>query len=232
MLTDVHTHVLPNMDDGSQSLDMSLEMLTRLHAQGVERVVATPHFYLHREPDPAAYLTKRQMCFDALVEQQLPMELRLGAEVAIEQGISDLPQIRALAITGTDLILLELPYAPYQSWMEQEVHAIAVQQGLTPVIAHVHRYLMWYSQEDLETVLGWDAIFQINAEAFESFRQKRIVKELLKRGLPVLFGSDCHNLSDRRPNFDFLLRKAKPELLQQADRLFAQHILSYSTAQA
>ena len=41
MLTDVHTHVLPNMDDGSQSLDMSLEMLTRLHAQGVERVVAT-----------------------------------------------------------------------------------------------------------------------------------------------------------------------------------------------
>ena len=194
--------------------------------------MATPHFYLHREPDPAAYLTKRQMRFDALVEQQLLMELRLGAEVAIEQGISDLPQIRALAITGTDLILLELPYAPYQSWMEQEVHAIAVQQGLTPVIAHVHRYLMWYSQEDLETVLRWDAIFQINAEAFESFRQKRIVKELLKRGLPVLFGSDCHNLSDRRPNFDSLLRKAKPELLQQADRLFAQHILSYSTAQA
>ena len=109
MLTDVHTHVLPNMDDGSQSLDMSLEMLTRLHAQGVERVVATPHFYLHREPDPAAYLTKRQMRFDALVEQQLPMELRLGAEVAIEQGISDLPQIRALTITGTDLILLECP---------------------------------------------------------------------------------------------------------------------------
>ena len=81
-------------------------------------------------------------------------------------------------------------------------------------------------------MLGWDASFQINAEAFESFRQKRIVKELLKRGLPVLFGSDCHNLSDRRPNFDSLLRKAKPELLQQADRLFAQHILSYSTAQA
>lgn len=225
MLTDAHAHFLPCMDDGSQSMGMSLEMLERLHAQGVERAVATPHFYLHREPDPAAYLEKRQARFDALLEQQPPVELRLGAEIAIEQGISDLPQLPQLAVTGTDLILLELPYAPYQSWMEQEVHAIAVQHGLTPVIAHIHRYLMWYSAAELDAVLGWDAVFQVNAEAFDSFRQKRVVKELWKRGLPVLFGSDCHDLSGRKPNFDLLQHKAKPERIQQAERLFAQHIV-------
>ena len=223
------------------AITLSLGEYSRADYARMREAGADRYLLRHETADKAHYeklhpsgmsFDNRMRCLRDLKELGFQVELRLGAEVAIEQGISDLPQIRALTITGTDLILLELPYAPYQSWMEQEVHAIAVQQGLTPVIAHVHRYLMWYSQADLETVLGWDAIFQINAEAFESFRQKRIVKELLKRGLPVLFGSDCHNLSDRRPNFDFLLRKAKPELLQQADRLFAQHILSYSTAQA
>ena len=223
MLTDAHTHILPDMDDGSESVEMSMQMLAQLHAQGAECVVATPHFYLHREKRAADYLQRRQARFDTLLKQQPPVELLLGAEVAIEQGISDVPELAQLAVSGTDLILLELPYAPYQSWMEAEIHAIAVQHGLTPVIAHIHRYLMWYTEEEFNTVLGWDAIFQINVEAFEGFRQNRIAREVFKRKLPFLFGSDCHNLSDRKPNFDLLRRKLKSEVLDPANRVFRQH---------
>lgn len=113
MMTDCHSHILPEMDDGSDSIEMSCSMLELLRQQGVERSIATPHFYRHREKSVAAYLEKRQRQFAKLKAANPAVQnIFLGAEVAIEKGLSDTPDIEKLAIQGTDLILLELPYAP------------------------------------------------------------------------------------------------------------------------
>ena len=111
MLTDHHCHILPGIDDGSKNEDMSLEMIRQMHAQGVERIVATPHFYCHREKSVERFLEKRQQAFSKVKSLDIPIkDIRLGAEVAIEHGISEVSGIEKLAIEGTNYILLEFPY--------------------------------------------------------------------------------------------------------------------------
>lgn len=219
MLTEHHCHILPQIDDGSKSVEMSLEMIAMIRAQGVDRIIATPHFYAHREhSNVKAYLEKRQSAYDKIVQADSSnSDILLGAEVAIERGLHSIPDVDKLRIADTDYILLELPYAGFQHWYLEEITDIAYEYGFTPIIAHIHRYLDYYSKAEYEEVLKLDAIFQINNEAFGNFKERRFVKSLIKEGYPYLFGSDAHNLSNRKPNWDLLKKKIKTDVIDGAE---------------
>lgn len=217
MLTEHHCHILPQIDDGSKSVEMSLEMIAMMKSQGVGNIIATPHFYAHREESISKYLEKRQYAYQSLVSADKSCaDIQLGAEVAIEHGISKLEGIEKLRLGDTKYILLELPYAGFQHWYLEEINDIAFEYALTPVIAHIHRYLDYYSKSEYAEVLELNAIFQINNEAFGNFRERRFVKSLINEGYLYLFGSDAHNLSDRKPNWDLLKSKVKPDIIQDA----------------
>lgn len=220
MLTDYHCHILPAIDDGSDSKETSDAMVVMMREQGVERIIATSHFYAHREKSVGRFLEKRQAAFEKLSDRK---NIFLGAEVAIEHGISGLKNIEKLAIEGTDLILLELPYRPYEPWMSEEIYNISAEYGLTVILAHIHRYSEYYSKTDIETVLGTKAVFQINNEAFGSFFQRSFVKKLIKEEYPLVFGSDSHNLGSRKPNWDLTLRKCSKETIERSDSVFDKH---------
>ncbi|MCQ2416642.1 MAG: capsular polysaccharide biosynthesis protein [Oscillospiraceae bacterium] len=220
-MIDAHIHILPGMDDGSDSVETSRQMLDILQKQGVATIIATPHFYAHREKSLAAYLEKREKAYAAL---DAPANMLLGAEVAIEHGISKLEGIEQLAIQGTNLILLEYPYTGYSPWMGEELHEIAVTYKLQPVIAHIHRYLSFYPKDVMEQVLKTKAIFQINNEAFGNFRERRFVRRLIKDEYPVIFGSDSHNLKNRKPNWDLLLRKVRKPVIAEAMQRIAGYL--------
>ena len=219
MLTEHHCHILPQIDDGSNSVEMSLEMIKMMRSQGVERIIATPHFYAHRERnDIKTYLAKRQTAYDKIVQaDNSNSDIMLGAEVAIEHGLHSIPDIDKLRLADTNYILLELPYAGFQHWYLDEITDISYEYGFTPIIAHIHRYLDYYSKSEYEEVLKLDAIFQINNEAFGNFKERRFVKNLIKEGYPYLFGSDAHNLSDRKPNWDLLQKKVKTNVIDGAE---------------
>lgn len=214
MMTDAHIHILPKIDDGAKSVEMSHKMLEMLKSQGVEQIYATPHFYAHREKSVADFLKKRQKAYERMGS---PKEIHLGAEIAIEHGISEIPDIEKLAFEGTSLILLEFPYTSYAPWMEEEIYNISMEYKLTPVIAHIHRYLNLFSKEQMESVLKMNAVFQVNNEAFGYFRQRRFVKKLLKDGYPIIFGSDSHDLTDRKPNWNFLCKKVPNDILEKSE---------------
>lgn len=220
-MTDFHIHILPGIDDGSDSAETSEKMLEMLKEQGIERIVATPHFYAHRSKTVEHFLEKRQRAYEMLGS---PKNILLGAEVAIERGISQMKDIEKLAVQDTDLILLEFPYTGYAPWMEDEIYNIGVTYGLKPVIAHIHRYIREYSKEQLEHILNMKAIFQVNNEAFGSFSERRFVKKMIKDGYPVIFGSDSHNTDTRRPNWDLLRKKAAPSVIDEAEKLLEKHI--------
>lgn len=221
MRTDYHSHILPETDDGAKNKEMSAKMLEMLEMQGVKRVIATPHFYAHKEKSVEDFLVKRQKALERL--DVSPIEIIPAAEIAIEHGISELTGIEKLAVTGTNLILLELPYRAYAEWMSEEIHNISCEYNLKPIIAHVHRYLSFYSKAEMEQLLKTDAVFQVNNEAFRSFHEKRLVKKLIKNEAPIVFGSDCHNTSNRKPNFDLLAKKISPEIISDSDSIFNQY---------
>ncbi len=225
MLTDHHCHVLPSIDDGSDSVETSLAMLDMMKQQGVERVVFTPHFYAHREKSVESFLEKRRAAFEAIKDSSPIKDMLLGAEVAVEHGISELKDIEKLAIQGTKLILMEFPYRGYKEWMSEEIYNISAEFGLTIVYAHIHRYTEYFTKEQLEGVLSRESVYQINNEAFGSFRSRRFVKKLMKEGYSLIFGSDAHNTTSRRPNWDLLAKKCSREDIENSDGTIEKYLV-------
>ena len=197
-LTDFHSHCLPNIDDGANDLKTSLAMLRASAKQGVKRVVATPHFYIGQH-SVEEFLKDRQKAYDEIkphLTKGMP-EVLLGAEVLIREGISR-HDLRPLCLQDTDILLVEMPFAPPPYWLLEELEALVNEQGLTLMFAHLDRYLAWYSNNQFDMLMDLpDAIMQVNAD---SVADKRFFPSLL-RHLPnthrMVLGSDMHNTKDR-----------------------------------
>lgn len=200
---DFHTHILPGLDDGAKELPISLDMLRALRAQKVETVALTPHFYPHRET-LSAFLERRENAWRELcsaAEGRGYPTLLLGAEIYLTPGLAEM-DLRALCIGDTGLLLVEMPRQSYRPWMIEEICNLTFSLGVRPVIAHVERYLPWYSREDYEGLFSFgECLYQFNAEGLEDKRAVRLLRRLAEEGRPLLIGSDAHNLTDRAPDF-------------------------------
>ena len=194
---DFHTHILPGVDDGSQSVDESIQMLERMRAQGIEQVVATPHFYANDEPVDA-FLARRDAAWQQ-VKDRVPNspEILLGAEVRFYEGMPDLKKLR---IQNSRLLLLEMPFRPWTEYAVREVIDIACQGRIIPVIAHVERYLFQQKKDVAARLLQHGVLFQINSSFLIELRHRRRALNMIRKGQIHFVGSDCHNLSDRPPN--------------------------------
>ena len=204
MLTDFHSHILPGVDDGSKSVEQSLEMLRMEAAQGIRRVIATPHFY-PRHDSPERFLRRRAEAMSRLQEAMereagLP-QIELAAEIYFFSGISDSEVLSQLTIGQKSCILLEMPHSPWTDSMYRELEGICVKQGLTPVIAHVDRYIRPFKTYGIpERLKELPVLVQANAEFFLDRSTRRMAFRMLKSGQIHVLGSDCHNLKDRKPN--------------------------------
>lgn len=226
-MIDVHTHILPGIDDGSKSVEMSLEMLRISAAQGVKTVVATPHFYPTRN-NPEKFYEDRQRAWEQLgqLPEDLPQVL-LGAEVAYFEGISRSSQLEAMRLGSSDLLLVEMPMSPWTDRMMEELRQIPGNLGLQPVLAHVDRYLH-RSQlpRYLEDILDMEIPLQVSASAFGKFSERGKMLRLVKNGCVDFIGSDAHNLTTRVPNMadaaQVISKKLGEEALQDITARSAQ----------
>lgn len=225
MLTEYHCHVLPGLDDGSNSLGTSLAMLEMMKEQGVKRVIFTPHFYCHQEESVEAFLKRRQSSFEIIKDKSPIKNMLLGAEVAVESGISEVKDIEKLAIEGTNLILMAFPYRNYEPWMAEEVYNLSIEYKLNIMLAHVHRCIEFCSEDEIDNILSSNAIMQVNNDAFGNWNEKKLAKRIVDECSRVVFGSDAHNISDSMPNWDIIKRKVKPELLESSDDMLDRFII-------
>ncbi len=220
MICDFHSHILPNMDDGSSSVEESIALLELEAAQGVERVVLTPHFYPQNEA-PADFLERRNASAAALrgaIEgrSELP-QLTIGAEVAYYLGMSQSEELPLLAIEGTDCILIEMPPAPWPKYVWRDLRLIREEWGLMPVIAHVDRYIRPMRTYGIPRRLEeCGVLVQANANFFIRRETERMAMKLLKAGRIHLIGSDCHGLESRRPNVREAAEKIERKLGREA----------------
>ena len=225
MLVELHCHILC-IDDGAKNREESMALLSAEQSQGVERIVFTPHFYAHREKSVNDFLEKRQKAFDEIKDESPIKNMHLAAEVAIESDLSELPDIEKLAIEGTNLILLELPYRPFENWIAEEIYNISIKYGLKIILAHPHRYCDTYTDSQMDQVLSLCSYWQINNEAFGNWKESKFVKKLIKRDVTkVLLSSDCHNMTTRKPNWDLLKKKCKSEIIEQSMRTIESHFI-------
>ncbi len=222
-MTDIHCHVLPQMDDGSRSAEESLAMLEALAAQGVGCAAATPHFYAE-ENSPEEFLTRRAASAAKLTEIWRPglPTLKLGAEVCYFEGISQCERLDALKIEDTGLLLLEMPYCRWSRRMLQEIRDLQTSRA-TVLLAHVERYLRWQEPKIWDALLEWGVLNQCNASFFLRWQTKRKAIRMLREGRVHLLGSDSHNMGSRPPRLAVVwaaLEREERETLEENSRRF------------
>ena len=201
-MIDIHTHILPHLDDGAKDTATSLALLQEQMAQGVTTVVFTPHYY-GRKHSPTRFLEKRSEAYERL-KGNIPSELnvRLGAEVHFSGiNVPEYDEFCKLAIEGTTYLLLELPFTT--KWTRELTEKIAdfvYETGYTPIIAHVERYKEVLKKPTLvNELVEMGCLIQVNAQSFLDKKQKGFVFALVKHGLVHCIGSDTHDMDTRKP---------------------------------
>ncbi len=203
-MIDFHSHILPGMDDGSRSVEESIRMLHVSYEQGVRWMIATPHFYAEKET-PKSFLRRRRNAWKQLREnrdEQTP-KILLGAEVYYYRGITKSADIELLCIAGTNIVLLEMPFRKWSEGMLADILELINVWKLTVVLAHVDRYLAKQDRGTWDYLADNGVLFQLNASALSSgiIAMRNSMKMIQKDQIAVL-GSDCHNLTNRKPNLD------------------------------
>lgn len=203
---DFHTHILPEIDDGSGSIGESVEMVRMEISHGVDTICLTPHF-IAQEQYPEQFLQKRDqslVCLkEQLKEENLDIRLISGAEVMYYPGMSRWEQLPHLTLGNTKYILIEFPGDRLTDSMLREIESIYTDRGLIPIIAHVERYLQaMHVKEQLRQLEQLPCLLQINASYVIDRHTKKSALNLLKQGSVQLVGSDCHSSTWRKPSMD------------------------------
>lgn len=200
-MTDWHSHLLPGVDDGSKSVEESIALLSMLRDQGVNDVVATPHFDAACD-EPRAFIARRDAAYATLCEhidgESIP-SIILGAEVAYFSGISNMAELESLAIGDTGLLLLEMPMERWGRYTVDEILRIIRAGRVRPVLAHVERYLGFGNSAAISELFAAGVQLQSNASFFIGIRTRRRALKMLKKRQIRFLGSDCHSLAVRPP---------------------------------
>lgn len=204
-MIDFHSHILPGVDDGPETLEESLSVLRDSFLQGVDGMVSTSHFYAMDEY-PEEFLKRRNAAAkqlkDALLySTEVYPRIILGAEVLFFPGISEAEEMRKLQIGRSGCILIEPPMAAWTDDMLDEIRQLGQNFDLVPVVAHVDRYMNILQDESLiARVLQRDLTVQVNGSYFLNPKTQKAALKNLKAGKIHLVGSDCHNLDSRPQN--------------------------------
>lgn len=201
-MIDLHTHILPGVDDGVQSLDNAIEILKRAARAGIKRIVLTPHI-LEFPSDKDWH--KISSTFDSLshgiYEEKIDVTIHLGAELYISP---DLPQMiktyPGLTINGGNrYALIELPANEIPPFTMEIMYRLML-RGIVPILAHPERNIeIQEKPEKLSELIGKGIITQLNSESLAGKygkKAQKTAKVLLIHDLIHLLASDLHTLAE------------------------------------
>lgn len=219
---DLHSHVIPYIDDGAKDLDTAVAMVEACTSQGIKTIVCTPHFRRLNEKSVLSFIEKRAEMLELLKSElkrrnmEVP-DFRLGAEVCFDCDLSEIENIEKLAIEGTNYILIEMPDILWQNWVLDYLFNLYAQKNLIPIIAHVERYDQ--PKEIIEKLKRLEVYFQVNASMFLGKRELKKGLKMLKNNEIHFIASDSHNMSMRKPAlanaFDVISRKLSPGVVKE-----------------
>ncbi|MGN0453230.1 MAG: tyrosine-protein phosphatase [Ruminococcus sp.] len=199
---DMHTHIIPALDDGAKDVSESLEIIHALSEQGIKNICLTPHFYTHKER-VEDFVCNRDEAFYVL-KPHLPenINFKVGAEVFVTKYLfAEEHDLKPLCISGTDYMLTEFPY---QSTFENKSAELLIRlkdRGIKPILAHVERYEHLLKHPDvIESLIQMGVVIQSNAVSFTDKRFKRKLLKLVSKGYVHILSSDAHSLRRNPPS--------------------------------
>lgn len=227
-MIDFHNHVLPELDDGSKSMEMTLNMLRAAYNQGIKKIVNTVHFQhpkMEGKNTDYDYINNiKNNVLDRAKNEGIDIEIDIASEVYYLPNLCDI--IDNPITTFNNYMLIEFPVMVVPSNFLETFFNLRM-KGITPILAHPERYR--FIQEDLgqlEKIKDLEVIFQIDAGSLIGHFGKRTMStafDMLENGYCHIIGSDAHNDSKR----NFCLKEAY-DMLSLLDRDIINHLVHNS----
>jgi len=228
MMIDIHCHILPNIDDGSSSMETSIEMARIALEDGIKFIIATPHYIEYEHEIPREAILKNcQELNQLLIQKGIELKILPGAEVFISPTIVEsYKKGKIISLNdGRKYILIELPVATYPEYTEDIIFEFKV-MGITPIIAHIERY--FYVKDDFELVfrlINKGALIQVNSTSVMGLFGKEVKNksiDLIKHRLVHFIASDAHTTRGRVPKISEALEILRKE---RVDESYIDYIL-------
>lgn len=198
-MIDIHSHILPGIDDGSKSLEESIEIIKKASISGVTDIIVTPHYiygsdYVVNNADKKKLLTKLKR---QVTKEKLPINLYLGNEVFVENKMLDLKEKGEITtLNSSKYLLFELPLNYEFNGVEEVIFNLRCKK-IIPIIAHPERYAFLKKNPSLiEDLIDAGALFQSNIGSFLGTygkQAKDTVILLLKHKAITFIASDIHH---------------------------------------
>ncbi|GHU82827.1 exopolysaccharide biosynthesis protein [Clostridia bacterium] len=210
---DMHTHILPEMDDGSPDVDISLMLINELKKQGVTNIALTPHYYSSQE-SLDSFLKRREKSANILFKQNITnVTFTLGSEVFVTNYIFNNKDLSALCYEKTKFMLTEFPYSStFTGGSLNKLNKLIANYNIKPIIAHIERYPALLKNPDLiEKLIELGCYMQVNLGSFKQWRVSSKLIKLIKNELVNVVGTDTHSFSrglDYNTGFGIIEKKA------------------------
>ncbi len=204
---DLHSHILPGMDDGAENEAVSLRLLQKEGELGIKHVVLSSHYNFNEEP-VSSYVRRRNESFlklrNALEAEGLSdaFDLRPAAEIRYSTSLADAEDLRDLCISGTNVLLIEFSKAHLPEFVSEVFYRLQL-RGFVPLMAHVERFPWMRKEPDiLYDLVCSGAYAQFNTDLMTQNREVlSFVRRMLRNGLLHCAGSDTHDPEERPPRF-------------------------------
>lgn len=228
---DIHSHILPGVDDGAKDMEMTMAMIDMAYSQGVRVMIATPHYYPGHVKYPKEYVER---VFGetvlAVKDKYEDFKILRGNEIYYREGaLEKLRSKRIFTLADTPYVLLEFSPGTQYNAICSAVRK-CLEDGFYPILAHIERYQsLWKNEKNVRELVRMGAYMQVNAENFMGgffSAQRRWCLRLAAEGLMHFIGSDAHNTQDRSPN----LKQAADYLRDHLDEAACNRILADNPA--
>jgi protein-tyrosine phosphatase len=198
---DMHSHLLPGVDDGVKELDDALTCLSRMADWGIRHVIATPHISQDYYPNTSADLRARVAAVQAAIDdRRLPITFGVAAEYMLDELFDERLRANDLLSFGTErFVLVETGWASAPRQLEQWLFQLQL-LGYVPVLAHPERYSYYRTDEQtLEQLREKGCLFQLNLMSLAGrygSDARRMAHRLIRLGWVDMVSSDLHGVRD------------------------------------
>jgi len=196
--TDMHSHLIPGIDDGAKTVEDSVELIRHLHSLGYTKLITTPHVMSdYFQNTPATILGGLEIVRAALKENNIPVEISAAAEYYIDDGFIRKLEEEKLLTFGDNYLLVEVSYINPPDNVRDILFRAQV-LGYKPILAHPERYPFWYrSLDEYQRFFDMGVILQLNLNSLSGYYgpdAKRIAEKLIEMEIVQALGTDMHHM--------------------------------------
>lgn len=197
--TDIHSHLIPGIDDGADTMEQSIEILKEFERLGYKKVITTPHTMSDYYPNtPEIILSGLEKLREAVVSNQINLTVEAASEYNLDADFEKLVEQGELLTFGDNYVLFELPFFQEPPMLNDVIWKMQM-KNYQPVLAHVERYTFWFDDwQRIEEIKERNVLFQLNVNSLTGHygpEVKKIAERLIDNDMVDFLGSDCHNMN-------------------------------------